>query len=59
MTDTFYFVHRPLAGNGSITARVTSLTGLLPHRDGRPGPARRPGPGSLHPGAWNPGPRAA
>ena len=28
--DTFSFVHQPLAGNGSITVRVTSLTGLLP-----------------------------
>ena len=27
MTDSFYFVHQPLAGNGSITVRVTSLTG--------------------------------
>ena len=27
MTDNFYFVHQPLAGNGSITVRVTSLTG--------------------------------
>jgi ABC-type transport system involved in multi-copper enzyme maturation permease subunit len=26
--DSFYFVHQPLAGDGSITARVTSLTGL-------------------------------
>ena len=26
MTDTFYFVHRPLTGDGSITVRVTSLT---------------------------------
>jgi ABC-type transport system involved in multi-copper enzyme maturation permease subunit len=26
VTDTFYFVHRPLTGNGSITVRVTSLT---------------------------------
>ena len=26
VTDSFYFVHRPLAGNGTITARVTSLT---------------------------------
>jgi hypothetical protein len=25
VTDSFYFVHRELAGNGSITARVTSL----------------------------------
>jgi hypothetical protein len=30
VTDSLYFVHRPLAGNGSITVRVTSLTGLLP-----------------------------
>ena len=28
VSDSFYFVRRPLAGNGSITARVTSLTGL-------------------------------
>jgi ABC-type transport system involved in multi-copper enzyme maturation permease subunit len=27
VTDSFYFVRRPLAGDGSITARVTSLTG--------------------------------
>ncbi len=27
VTDAFYFVHRPLAGNGTITARVTSFTG--------------------------------
>jgi ABC-type transport system involved in multi-copper enzyme maturation permease subunit len=26
VTDTFYFVHRPLTGDGSITAEVTSLT---------------------------------
>ncbi len=28
--DEFYFVRQPLAGNGSITVRVTSLTTLLP-----------------------------
>jgi len=28
VTDSFYFVRQPLDGNGSITARVTSLTGL-------------------------------
>jgi ABC-type transport system involved in multi-copper enzyme maturation permease subunit len=28
VTDTFYFVHRPLTGDGSITAEVTSLTGV-------------------------------
>ena len=27
VTDNFYFVRRALAGNGSITVRVTSLTG--------------------------------
>ena len=27
VTDSFYFVHRPLAGDGSITVRVTSLSG--------------------------------
>jgi hypothetical protein len=27
VADSFYFVHRPLAGNGTITARLTSLTG--------------------------------
>jgi hypothetical protein len=26
VTDSFYFVHQPLAGNGSITVRTTSLT---------------------------------
>ncbi len=30
VSDNFYFVHQPLAGNGSITVRVTSLTGELP-----------------------------
>ena len=27
VTDQYYLVHRPLQGNGSITVRVTSLTG--------------------------------
>jgi hypothetical protein len=27
--DRFYFVHRPLTGDGSITVRVTSLTGII------------------------------
>jgi ABC-type transport system involved in multi-copper enzyme maturation permease subunit len=27
VTDSFYFVHQPLAGDGTITARVASLTG--------------------------------
>src|SRR5215472_657120 len=32
VVDTFYFVHRPLASGGSITARMTSLTGLYSPR---------------------------
>jgi len=28
VTDSFYFVHQPLAGKGTLTVRVTSLTGL-------------------------------
>ena len=30
VTDSFYFVRQPLAGDGSITVRVTALTGLIP-----------------------------
>jgi hypothetical protein len=30
VSDSFFFVHRPLAGDGSITVRVASLTGVLP-----------------------------
>ena len=30
VTDSFYFVRQPLAGDGSITVRLTSVTGLLP-----------------------------
>ena len=44
--DNFCFVHQPLAGNGSITVRVTSLTGLLPpvNANAPSGPAdTRPG----------------
>jgi ABC-type transport system involved in multi-copper enzyme maturation permease subunit len=29
VSDTYYFVHRTLAGDGSITARVGAMTGLL------------------------------
>jgi len=58
VTDAFYFVHRPLARAGSITARVTSLTGLLPAVS--PGGRIRAGQGpqaGLHPGLepWSKG----
>ena len=29
VTDQFFFAHRPLAGDGAITVRVTSLTGII------------------------------
>jgi ABC-type transport system involved in multi-copper enzyme maturation permease subunit len=38
VADSFYFVHQPLTGNGSITVRITSLTGLLSSANGPQGP---------------------
>jgi ABC-type transport system involved in multi-copper enzyme maturation permease subunit len=51
VTDSFSFVHQPLAGNGSITVRVTSLAGLLPtaSASGRFRAGQGAGPG-MHPG---------
>jgi ABC-type transport system involved in multi-copper enzyme maturation permease subunit len=49
VSDTFYFVHQPLAGNGSITVRITSLTGLLPSANGN-GPSNPNGPIDTVPG---------
>jgi hypothetical protein len=43
VSDSFYFVRQPLAGDGSITVRVTSMTGLLP-------PANGAGPSDTVPG---------
>ncbi|GGM84365.1 ABC transporter permease subunit [Dactylosporangium sucinum] len=40
VTDSFTFVHQPLAGDGSVTVRLTGLTGRLPGTDSggpRPG----------------------
>jgi ABC-type transport system involved in multi-copper enzyme maturation permease subunit len=37
VTDGFYFVHQPLTGDGTITARVTSLTAAAQGRIGRGG----------------------
>lgn len=34
VADSYYVVHQPLDGNGTITVRVTSLTGLLPPAGG-------------------------
>jgi ABC-type transport system involved in multi-copper enzyme maturation permease subunit len=40
VSDSYYFVHQALRGNGSITVRVTSLTG----RHSPPGGGLAPGP---------------
>ncbi|WP_214327484.1 ABC transporter permease subunit [Nonomuraea sediminis] len=37
VTDHFYFVHRQLAGDGTITARVNSMTGKIRKPDVKPG----------------------
>ena len=48
VTDTFYLAHKTLAGNGTITARVTSLTGeYLPDGSGVPA-SGIPGGGIRH-----------
>jgi len=51
VTDSFSFVRQPLTGNGSITARVTALTGE--HANLNAGPVQA-GNGSMVPGlaAW-------
>jgi len=36
VSDQFSFLHRPLTGNGSITVRVTSLTGVHPDLQNAP-----------------------
>jgi ABC-type transport system involved in multi-copper enzyme maturation permease subunit len=50
VTDSFYLVHQSLAGNGSITARVTSLTGLLPTASGGRVRAGQGPQSGMHPG---------
>jgi hypothetical protein len=45
VADSYELVHRPLAGNGSITVQVASLTGLLPPKGdafGQPIPPAAP-----------------
>jgi hypothetical protein len=50
VTDAFYFVRQTLTGDGTISARVTSLTGLYPPGGTSPAGAaaysRGPRPGS-------------
>jgi ABC-type transport system involved in multi-copper enzyme maturation permease subunit len=50
VTDSFYFVHQSLTGDGSITVRLTAMTGLLPSppsddHGGGAGPAKAEGGG--------------
>jgi hypothetical protein len=40
VADTFYFVRQPLPGNGTITVRVTALTGFYSPGATRSKPAR-------------------
>jgi len=50
VTDSFNFAHQPLTGNGTITARVVSLTGRHPDFSGNPvqaGPGPRFVPGLM------------
>jgi ABC-type transport system involved in multi-copper enzyme maturation permease subunit len=44
VTDSFYFVHQPLDGNGSITVRVTALSGMVmsTHVGGQATPGLQP-----------------
>jgi ABC-type transport system involved in multi-copper enzyme maturation permease subunit len=44
VTDSFHFVHQPLDGNGSITVRVTALTGMVmsTHVGGQAAPGLQP-----------------
>jgi ABC-type transport system involved in multi-copper enzyme maturation permease subunit len=37
VTDSFYFAHQPLDGNGTITVQMTSLTGQIPDFSGSGG----------------------
>jgi|HubBroStandDraft_2_1064218.scaffolds.fasta_scaffold15206_2 ABC-type transport system involved in multi-copper enzyme maturation permease subunit len=49
VNDSYYLASQPLAGNGSITVRVTSLTGEIAHDGGFSGPGSPP-PGTMSPG---------
>jgi ABC-type transport system involved in multi-copper enzyme maturation permease subunit len=58
VSDAFYFVRQPLAGNGSITARLTSFSGKFSNGNGPagqgPGPGGRPALGAgMTPGLVN------
>ena len=50
VVDAFYFAHQPVAGNGTITVQVTSLTGQAPVAPaGSVSDGPQAGPGGLDP----------
>jgi hypothetical protein len=51
VTDIYYFVHRTLQGDGSLTVRVSSLTGRTPFIPGARG-NHQVGGFSAHPDGW-------
>ncbi|WP_144122774.1 ABC transporter permease subunit [Catellatospora sichuanensis] len=56
VTDSFTFAHRSLTGDGSITARLASLTGILPPDPGDDQPqGEGPSHGPATPGQGRPG----
>jgi ABC-type transport system involved in multi-copper enzyme maturation permease subunit len=50
VNDSYYLASQPLAGNGSITVRVTSLTGMISSGDGGFQGPDSPPPGTMSPG---------
>jgi len=49
VSDRFFFVHQPLAGDGGLTVRITSMTGRIkePPPPGTVGPGPEPVPGTV------------
>jgi ABC-type transport system involved in multi-copper enzyme maturation permease subunit len=52
VTDSFYFVHQPLTGDGSITVAITSMTGLLPPANAKLGSVGPAGSSDTRPGLY-------
>jgi ABC-type transport system involved in multi-copper enzyme maturation permease subunit len=50
VNDSYYLAAQPLAGDGSITVQVASLTGMISASDGGFHTRNSPPPGSLSPG---------
>jgi ABC-type transport system involved in multi-copper enzyme maturation permease subunit len=46
VTDSYYFVHQPLSGNGTITVQVTSLTGEIQQAGGQASAGQAGAPGA-------------